>query len=200
MKRPKQAPVLVFTRPLTLISPSSLDSPYFSKSRWGLSTTMNSYPPDLLAQLSPVMFVAGLGLVQSPSTPQSPPPRPQDPFTLLGHRLKDALLSQRTPAIWQPDKSKTFQVVLVDPVSRRDSPSAMGHHGCRMGFTFGCQSQCLLTMLTVPYYRTYAFHRAKCPLLKINSSCRPGLLSLLLRRPLHSTLMESLRLYGCESI
>ncbi|KAI0090763.1 Gryzun, putative trafficking through golgi-domain-containing protein [Irpex rosettiformis] len=81
---------------------------------------MNSYPPDLLVQLSPVMFVAGLGPLQplqtpTPPTPQSPAVRPQDPFLTLGNRLKDALLSQRAPAIWQPDKSKTFQVVLVDP-------------------------------------------------------------------------------------
>lgn len=86
---------------------------------------MNSYPPDLLVQLSPVMFVAGLGPPQppqppqpsTPATPQSATARPQDPFILLGSRLKDALLAQRAPAIWQPDKSKTFQVVLVDPVS-----------------------------------------------------------------------------------
>ncbi|KAI0687431.1 Gryzun, putative trafficking through golgi-domain-containing protein [Cytidiella melzeri] len=76
---------------------------------------MNSYPPDLLVQLSPVMFVAGLGPPQTPPTAQSSAPRAQDSFAVLGNRLKDALLLQRTPAIWQPDKSQTFQVVLVDP-------------------------------------------------------------------------------------
>lgn len=82
---------------------------------------MNSYPPELLVQLAPVMFVAGLGPPQQPPTSPvpSPGPKSQDPFALLATRLKDALLSQRKVGIWQPDKSKTFQVVLVDPV--RDS-------------------------------------------------------------------------------
>lgn len=78
---------------------------------------MNSYPPELLAQLAPVMFVAGLGPTQPPQTPQSPAPKAQDPFTVLSLRLKDALQAQRRAAIWQPDKSKTFQVVFVEPVS-----------------------------------------------------------------------------------
>ncbi|TFY76432.1 hypothetical protein EWM64_g7579, partial [Hericium alpestre] len=89
---------------------------------------MNSYPPELLTQLAPLMFVAGLDV---PSPPDAPPlssspsvqsstqsiasPRPpQDPFTVLTLRLRDALLAQRKVAIWQPEKSKTFQVVLVD--------------------------------------------------------------------------------------
>ncbi|KAI0300474.1 Gryzun, putative trafficking through golgi-domain-containing protein [Multifurca ochricompacta] len=82
---------------------------------------MNSYPPELLVQLAPVMFVAGLDVPPPPeSTPSAAPGEPpstrplQDPFTLLTIRLRDALLSQRTAAIWQPDKSKTFQTVLVD--------------------------------------------------------------------------------------
>ncbi|KAA1470414.1 hypothetical protein DENSPDRAFT_849542 [Dentipellis sp. KUC8613] len=97
---------------------------------------MNSYPPELLAQLAPLMFVAGLDIPpptnppdapptpSTPSTPSSaqiPPgtPKPaQDPFTVLMLRLRDALLSQRKPAIWQPEKSKTFQVVLVDKEAR----------------------------------------------------------------------------------
>ncbi len=78
--------------------------------------SMNSYPPELLAQLAPVMFVAGLGTSPPSSTPESPGPKGQDLFVLLANRLKDALLAQRKVAIWQPDKSKTFQVVLVDPV------------------------------------------------------------------------------------
>lgn len=69
---------------------------------------MNSYPPELLAQLAPVMFVGGLDV---PASGKS-----QDPFASLTHRLRDALGSQRKVAIWQPEKSKTFQVVLVDKV------------------------------------------------------------------------------------
>lgn len=81
---------------------------------------MNSYPPELLAQLAPVMFVAGLD-VPSPTsaspTPDGPPPTPtkiQDPFNVLTLRLRDALLAQRKVAIWQPEKSKSFQIILVD--------------------------------------------------------------------------------------
>ena len=84
---------------------------------------MNSYPPELVVQLAPVMFVAGLDVPPSPepvSSPSSDPPSisrtAQDPFTVLTIRLRDALLSQRITAIWQPDKSKTFQTVLVDKV------------------------------------------------------------------------------------
>lgn len=96
---------------------------------------MNSYPPELLAQLAPVMFVAGLDapnpqLANPPTTPviepeitvPSQPPTPssariqQDPFVVLTLRLRDALLAQRKVAVWQPEKAKTFQVVLVDKV------------------------------------------------------------------------------------
>jgi trafficking protein particle complex subunit 11 len=82
---------------------------------------MNSYPPELLTQLAPVMFAAGL---DPPSaTPQSPAPtKNQDPFAILTSRLRDALLSQRKVAVWQYEKSKTFQVVLVDKVSSIPSP------------------------------------------------------------------------------
>jgi trafficking protein particle complex subunit 11 len=84
---------------------------------------MNSYPPELLVQLAPVMFIAGLEPPATPEpvlsvvsdSPQSTHPV-QDPFTVLTIRLRDALLSQRTTAIWQPEKSKTFQAVLVDKV------------------------------------------------------------------------------------
>ncbi|KZT21090.1 hypothetical protein NEOLEDRAFT_1244812 [Neolentinus lepideus HHB14362 ss-1] len=78
---------------------------------------MNSYPPELLVQLAPVMFVAGLETIagsQSPTAPQSPGPRTQDPFAILSSRLREALISQRKVAVWQPEKAKTFQVVLVD--------------------------------------------------------------------------------------
>src|SRR5467141_629952 len=68
---------------------------------------MNSYPAELLAQLAPVMFVAGLDVSQSPSSKQ-------DAFQILTLRLRDALLIQRRVSIWQPEKNNTFQVVLVD--------------------------------------------------------------------------------------
>ena len=71
---------------------------------------MNSYPPELLTQLAPVMFVGGL----------DPPPtsgKTTDPFVVLSHRLREALVNQRKVAIWQPEKNKTFQVILVDKVS-----------------------------------------------------------------------------------
>lgn len=103
---------------------------------------MNSYPAELLVQLAPVMFVAGLSnlspgpstdqLAGTPATPASeaqgpiaPTPRratSSDPFALLVQRLREALGSQRKPAIWVPDqvrKSKTFQVVFVDKVCIR---------------------------------------------------------------------------------
>lgn len=78
---------------------------------------MNSYPPELLTQLAPVMFVTGL----DPAATSSPPPvgtpaRPQEAFAVLNARLRDALSAQRKPAIWQPEKSKSFQVLLVDRV------------------------------------------------------------------------------------
>jgi trafficking protein particle complex subunit 11 len=74
---------------------------------------MNSYPPELLVQLAPVMFVAGLDLPATASTP-STPGTPQDPFVSLISRLRDALASQRKVAIWQPEKAKVFQSILVD--------------------------------------------------------------------------------------
>lgn len=83
---------------------------------------MNSYPPELLVQLAPVMFVAGLD-APLPQTPQSPSvsqtqSRSQDPFNLLTMRLREALLAQRKAAIWQPEKSKSFQVILIDKTVR----------------------------------------------------------------------------------
>ncbi|KAJ7503038.1 Foie gras liver health family 1-domain-containing protein [Mycena galericulata] len=84
---------------------------------------MNSYPPELLAQLAPVMFVAGLdppsatAAAQSPTTPTTPRAQ-QDPFTVLTLRLREALLAQRKVAIWQPEKSKSFQILPVDQAVR----------------------------------------------------------------------------------
>ena len=80
---------------------------------------MNSYPPELLVQLAPVMFVAGLDPPPTnalPATPTSPSPvaKPQDAFQVLTLRLREALLAQRKVAIWQPEKNKSFQVILVE--------------------------------------------------------------------------------------
>ncbi|KAL0955838.1 hypothetical protein HGRIS_002040 [Hohenbuehelia grisea] len=81
---------------------------------------MNSYPPDFLAQLAPVMFAAGLDVPPPPPTSPAQPDSPkvastsQDPFVVLAHRLREALSSQRKPNIWQPDKNKTFHIVLAD--------------------------------------------------------------------------------------
>lgn len=72
---------------------------------------MNSYPAELLAQLAPVMFVAGLGGAQDNPPP---PPKNQDPFVLLVSRLRDVLHSQLRPSIWAPDRNKSFQMVLVE--------------------------------------------------------------------------------------
>lgn len=75
---------------------------------------MNSYPPELLAQLAPVMFVAGLDPQAAPNSSPAPPPKSSDPFQLLSLRLRDALLAHRKVAIWQPEKNKSFQVILVN--------------------------------------------------------------------------------------
>ncbi|TFK77765.1 hypothetical protein K466DRAFT_668628 [Polyporus arcularius HHB13444] len=95
---------------------------------------MNSYPPELLVQLAPVMFVAGLDTQahppQTPASPNTPttPQSRQDPFYVLATRLRDALVSQRKVAIWQPEKSKTFQVVLVDKKIRNTAlPTPPSH-------------------------------------------------------------------------
>ncbi|KAF8891851.1 Gryzun, putative trafficking through golgi-domain-containing protein [Infundibulicybe gibba] len=80
---------------------------------------MNSYPPELLAQLAPVMFVGGLDAVPpatpaAVATPTTPTAKTQDAFSTLALRLREALLAQRKVAIWQPEKAKSFQVILVD--------------------------------------------------------------------------------------
>ncbi|KAH0829099.1 Gryzun, putative trafficking through golgi-domain-containing protein [Lanmaoa asiatica] len=77
-----------------------------------LSITMNSYPLELLTQLSPVMFVAGLGAANI--NPSPPPSKTQDPFTLLVSRLRDTLQSQPRPSIWAPERTNSFQIVLVE--------------------------------------------------------------------------------------
>ncbi|CCL99236.1 uncharacterized protein FIBRA_01251 [Fibroporia radiculosa] len=53
------------------------------------------------------MFVGGLD-------PPQPPGKNQDPFAVLSYRLREALLGQRKAAVWQPQKDKTFQVIIVD--------------------------------------------------------------------------------------
>ncbi|KIY46190.1 hypothetical protein FISHEDRAFT_47894 [Fistulina hepatica ATCC 64428] len=72
---------------------------------------MNSYPVELLVQLAPVMFVAGLDV------PPSPSPDSKDPFITLVLRLRETLLSQLKPSIWQPppdtSKGQKFQILLV---------------------------------------------------------------------------------------
>lgn len=81
---------------------------------------MNSYPAEMLVQLAPIMFVAGLDLPQPtaaeshPSSPPPPPAKTQDPFAILTTRLRDTLLNQRKPAIWSPGRTKAFQVALID--------------------------------------------------------------------------------------
>ncbi len=105
---------------------------------FGPQCKMNSYPPELLVQLAPVMFVAGLDAPLVP--PSSPAPsttsKSQDAFAVLTMRLRDALLNQRKVAIWQPEKAKSFQVILVDRDVRfpprkmapnDDSPHVPGH-------------------------------------------------------------------------
>ena len=94
------------------------------------AATMNSYPIELLAQLAPVMFIAGLNPPTSPTSPPvaptSPPmsptspstPRAQDQFASLITRLRTTLSALRQVSIWQSEKAKTFQVVLVDKVCR----------------------------------------------------------------------------------
>ena len=73
---------------------------------------MNSYPPELLTQLAPVMFVAGLDA--TPGIASSNLSTKAQDFNILTLRLREALQAQRTAAFWQPEKSQTFQVILVD--------------------------------------------------------------------------------------
>ena len=94
---------------------------------------MNSYPAELLMQLAPVMFVAGIEKISpqpsagisealtptSPSMPSSKRANQIDPFVVLMQRLREMIGAQRKPAVWVPEslrKSKTFHVVFVDKV------------------------------------------------------------------------------------
>ncbi|EJT96878.1 hypothetical protein DACRYDRAFT_112219 [Dacryopinax primogenitus] len=97
---------------------------------------MNSYPSELLLQLAPLMFVAGLEAFPHPHHHQSSsthtpdaqvngdptatpaPTGVQDDteaeFTLLAHRLRKTLGAHRKPTIWDPDRGKEFDVLSVD--------------------------------------------------------------------------------------
>lgn len=82
---------------------------------------MNSYPAELLVQLAPVMFVAGLPNAPSEVDEGGPAGEGlgQDQFSALAQRLRDVLGSQGKPAIWASEamrKGKQFQVVFVDKV------------------------------------------------------------------------------------
>lgn len=96
---------------------------------------MNSYPSELLMQLSPVMFVAGLNATTPPPGSQNsasgeseaddeeqPTKKSADPFVLLAQRLREVLMAQRRISAWQPSAGqpagqvKVFQTVLVDKV------------------------------------------------------------------------------------
>lgn len=83
---------------------------------------MNSYPAELLVQLAPVMFVAGLPTTSSTEAVEDTTladAHDKDQFSVLAQRLREVLGSQRKPAIWAPEtvrKSKSFQVVFVDKV------------------------------------------------------------------------------------
>ncbi|OBZ70000.1 Trafficking protein particle complex subunit 11 [Grifola frondosa] len=92
---------------------------------------MNSYPPELLVQLAPVIdaydasnasntgdasTTSGTSDISNTSDTGSPTIKESDPFAVLAVRLRDALISQRKASIWQPEKSKTFQIILVDKV------------------------------------------------------------------------------------
>ncbi|KAG6870551.1 hypothetical protein C0993_004488 [Termitomyces sp. T159_Od127] len=59
------------------------------------------------------MFVAGLDGETSSQSSASTSSKGTD-FALLASRLRETLQAQRKVAIWQPEKTKTFQVILVD--------------------------------------------------------------------------------------
>lgn len=100
---------------------------------------MNSYPIELLVQHAPLMFVAGLG--DQSATHTGVPvhndalPNPdlerrssvnqdaRDPFAVLTSRLRNSFASRRRGTIWDLNKSRHFNVVLVDKVCGSCSPS-----------------------------------------------------------------------------
>lgn len=94
---------------------------------------MNSYPIELLVQHAPMMFVAGLDVPPTPSvvppsngTASEPTvsladgnqslPDSRDPFVVLQSRLKAAFTARRRGSIWDLNKSKHFNVIVVDKV------------------------------------------------------------------------------------
>ena len=170
-----------------------------------LDATMNSYPAELIVQLAPVMFVAGLDTAagnqrrQTVSTPSPDaaggPSAPrahtkQDPFAILAARIRDALASQRRPAVWAPEaarKSKAFQVVFVDKV-----------------LSSGSLAYCTNILLRVlSLFRIFNFHLESYlrPLTRLTNTtifkhaplCLPSMY------PLPSIQMASLRLFGFAS-
>jgi len=104
---------------------------------------MNSYPIELLVQHAPLMFVAGLG--DQSATHTGVPvhndalPNPdlerrgsvnqdaRDPFAVLTSRLRNSFASRRRGTIWDLNKSRHFNVVLVDKVCGSCSPVGILH-------------------------------------------------------------------------
>lgn len=98
---------------------------------------MNSYPIELLVQHAPLMFVAGLDvssptpLAAQPKESTSAPgsddhnvlhahaPESRDPFITLQSRLRAAFSARRRGVIWDTNKSKHFDVIVVDKVGAR---------------------------------------------------------------------------------
>ncbi|KZT58702.1 hypothetical protein CALCODRAFT_432256 [Calocera cornea HHB12733] len=93
---------------------------------------MNSYPSELLLQLAPLMFVAGLEAFPPPvptttatapatgssSSSNSASPPPANGFALLAHRLRKTLGVHRKSSVWDPERGKDFDVLLVDKTVR----------------------------------------------------------------------------------
>ncbi|KZO93890.1 hypothetical protein CALVIDRAFT_485134 [Calocera viscosa TUFC12733] len=101
---------------------------------------MNSYPTELLLQLAPLMFVAGLEAFPPPSAtashspphangangtqngdanPHTPPEENTEAeFALLAHRLRKTLGVHRKSSVWDPERGKDFDVLLVEKTVR----------------------------------------------------------------------------------
>ena len=99
----------ISTTPYRRRRPSAASATALKDTDYLSAVIMNSYPLDLLTQLAPVMFVAGLDQPTSPQSSSKP-----DEFLILITRLREALQSQRKVAVWQSEKTKTFQIILVD--------------------------------------------------------------------------------------